>query len=142
MTVAIVLSIVAVSAIKILITCLPTPVVKLLLNRFATHPEINAEHTIVTVDGKTLEAEYKENIVNSFNKGTFLESYYVHAGNQESFLHPEHNKKPIIIETTIGKQQVKIHVYSFNDHVDIVKTFKKKIVAYSILSDTLQNSSY
>jgi len=141
MTVAIVLSIIAVSAIKILITCLPTPVVKWLLNRFATHPELNAEHTIVTVDGKTLEGENKENIINSFNRGTFLESYYVHAGNQESFLRPEHNKKPIVIEATIGKQHVKLHVYSFNDHVDVVKSYKKKIIAYSMLSDNLQNSS-
>lgn len=138
MTWIVIVSIIVASAIKILITCLPTPIVKWLLNKFATHPELNPEHVTVTVEGKQLDGESKDKVINEFNKGTFLKSYYVHPGNQESFLHPEHGKTPVVIEAIMGKQQIKLYVYSHKDHVDVVKTYKKKIVAYSMLSDSLQ----
>lgn len=142
MTWIVIISIIVVSALKILITCLPTPVVKWLLDRFATHPELNSEHVTVTVDGKKLENESKDNIINDFNKGTFLKSYYVHPGNQESYLKPENSGTPIVIEVKMGKRNVELFVYCYKDRVDVVKHYKKKITAYSILSDDLQKYSY
>lgn len=34
-----------------------------------------------------------------------------------------------------------VFVYSYEDHVDVVKQQKKKVVAYSVLSDSLQKHS-
>lgn len=40
-----------------------------------------------------------------------------------------------------GKNEVRLYVYIYNDHVDVVKQYKNKVVAYSLLSESLQERS-
>ncbi|MED4284848.1 YfmQ family protein [Priestia megaterium] len=140
MTWVVILSIVVVSALKILITCLPTPVVKWLFSKFEVHTSIDL-NAKVTVGGKEIIGEVKEGLIVNFNKGTFLKKYYIHPGSEQYFLHPGGEGTPIKIDTQIGKKQVVLLLYKYSDRIDVVKQYPKKMIAYSIHSDELQNGA-
>ena len=140
MTWVVILSIVVVSALKILITCLPTPVVKWLVSKFEVHTSIDLDAK-VTVGGKEIVGKVKEELIDNFNKGTFLKKYYIHPGSEQYLLHPEGGGTPIVIHTKMGKNDVELKLYKYNDRVDVVKQYQKKIIAYSIHSDELQNGT-
>jgi len=129
-----------VSALKLAITCLPTPVVKWFVSKFEMHPHLSEEATVV-IDGNQVYGKDKIQFINSFNEATFLKKYYVHPGNEQYYVHPGNNEIPVIIDTKIGKRDVRLFVYSYKDRVDVVKQYKKKILAYSLLSDNLQKRS-
>ncbi|MED4116659.1 YfmQ family protein [Priestia megaterium] len=137
MTWFVILSIIVVSALKLLITCLPTPVVNWLLKKFELHSKLDPSHISILKDGKTLEGEEKKKIITEFNKATFLKKYYIHPGNEHYFLQPEGAKTPYIIYTKQGKHDIKLSIYSYKDHVDVVKQYKKKLEVYSLLPDKL-----
>ncbi|PGK51186.1 hypothetical protein CN918_25695 [Priestia megaterium] len=139
MTWIVVVSIVIVSAIKILITCLPTPVVNKLLQKFEMHRKLESENTIVMINNKILEDDEKNQIIEYFNDSTFLKQQYIHPGNERYFLEPENAKEPYVIKTKIGKTNVQFHVFLYKDHVDVVKQYKKKMKAYSIFSRDFQS---
>ena len=141
MTWIIVLLIVVVSALKLLITTMPTPVVKWFLGKFELHSKLDSPHVSITRVGKTLEGEEKKKFIANFNEATFLEKYYVHSGNERYFSHPENAKSPYVIDAKMGKNNVKLSVYTYKDRVDVVKQYKKKIEAYSLLSDSLQREA-
>ncbi|MGE7717179.1 hypothetical protein SAMN04487776_11249 [Priestia megaterium] len=141
MTWIVLLFIILVSALKILITCLPTPVVKWLMTKFQLHPTLDDQNVTVTVDGKHLEGKDKMQVIDDFNKATFLKQYYVHEGNKDYYKHLEDSETPLVIDMKKGKNDVRLCVYSYDDHVDVVKQYKKKIIAYSLLSDHLQKQS-
>ncbi|WP_226556420.1 YfmQ family protein [Priestia aryabhattai] len=141
MTWIVLLSIILVSTLKILITCLPTPVVKWLMTKFQLHPTLDDQNVTVTVDGKHLEGKDKMQVIDYFNKATFLKQYYVHEGNKDYYKHLEDSETPLVIDTKKGKNDVRLCVYSYHDHVDVVKQYKRKIIAYSLLSDHLQKQS-
>ncbi|MCM3773681.1 YfmQ family protein [Priestia aryabhattai] len=141
MTWIVVLSIILVSALKILVTCLPTPVVKWLMTKFQLHPTLDDQNVTITVDGKHLEGKDKIQVIDYFNKATFFKQYYVHEGNKDYYKHLEDSETPLVIDTKKGKNDVRLCVYSYHDHVDVVKQYKKKIIAYSLLSDHLQKQS-
>lgn len=84
----------------------------------------------VTVDRKRLEGKDEIQIINQFNEAIFLEKYY---------FPPQHDGIPLVIETKRGKHDVKFSIYSFDDHVDVIKQYKKKVIAYSLRSKPLQN---
>ncbi|MFP7159493.1 YfmQ family protein [Priestia aryabhattai] len=137
MTWLVILSIIIVSALKLLITCLPTPVVKWLLKKFELHSKLESSQIIITKGEKTLEGEEKKHIIAEFNKATFLKRYYVHPGNQNYFLQPDGDETPYIIHTKQGKHDVKLSIYNYKNHIDVVKQYKKNLEAYSLLSDKL-----
>ncbi|MCU7711354.1 YfmQ family protein [Priestia sp. JV24] len=141
MTWIVVLSIIVVSALKLLITTMPTPVVKWFLGRFELHSKLTPSHVSIKKNGKILEGEEKDKFIANFNEATFLEKYYVHSGNQQHFLHPENTKNPYVIDAKRGKSNVKLSVYTYKDRVDVVKQYKKRIEAYSLLSDPLQQEA-
>lgn len=141
MTWIVVLSIIVVSALKLLITTMPTPVVKWFLGRFELHSKLAPSHVSIKKNGKILEGEEKDKFIANFNEATFLEKYYVHSGNQQYFLHPENAKNPYVIDAKRGKSNVKLSVYTYKDRVDVVKQYKKRIEAYSLLSDPLQQEA-
>ncbi|MGG3182716.1 YfmQ family protein [Priestia megaterium] len=141
MTWIVIISIIIGSALKLLITTMPTPVVKWFLGKFELHSKLDPSDVTITKAGKILEGEEKENFIANFNEATFLEKYYVHSGNEQYFLHPENVKNPYVIDTKRGKNNVKLSVYSYKDRVDVVKQYKKKIEAYSLLSDSLQQDA-
>ncbi|WP_219811221.1 YfmQ family protein, partial [Bacillus thuringiensis] len=70
-------------------------------------------------------------IIHDFNEGLFLDRYYA----------PPHNEgTPLIINAKRGKKDFIFYIYSHEEHVDVVKQYKKKVVAYSLRSKNLQNS--
>ncbi|MBX9953502.1 hypothetical protein H7T43_01075 [Peribacillus simplex] len=126
------------SLLKLLVTCLPTDAVNWILSKFKIHSEISDADAIVTFDGKRLEGEDKIQVLNYFNEAKFLKKNHIFPGNEKLFLHPENSGTPIIIDVKRGKNDVRLHVYIYNDHVDVVKQYKNKVVAYSLLSESLQ----
>nr|WP_263326289.1 YfmQ family protein [Neobacillus sp. Marseille-Q6967] len=116
----------------------PSAVVEWVISRFALHPKLNSKDVTVTFNGKLLEEEEKITFTNYFNEATFLKKYYIFPGNEKLFLFPETNVTPFVINVKKGKKDVKIFVYSYDDHVDVVKQCKKKVVSYSLGSDNLQ----
>ncbi|MBC6972100.1 hypothetical protein H9I32_06590 [Bacillus sp. Xin] len=115
---------------KILVSSIPTSVVESLVSRFELHSQLNEKAATVTFDGKCLKGEDKIQIINQFNEAIFLEKYY---------FPPQHDGIPLVIETKRGKSDVKFSIYSFDDRVDVIKQYKKKVVAYSLRSKTLQS---
>lgn len=122
-----------------LLTSPPSAVVGWVVSRFALHPKIDSEDITVTYDGRPLEKEDQDQLVEYFNEALFLERYHIFPGNEELVLHPETDVIPYIITVKKGKKEVKFFVYNYDDHVDIVKQRKKKVASYRLTSDELQN---
>jgi hypothetical protein len=80
-------------------------------------------------------------VLNYFNEAKYLKKNHIFPGNEKLFLHPENSGTPIIIDVKKGKNDVRLYVYIYNDHVDVVKQYKNKVVAYSLLSENLQERS-
>ena len=129
------------SLLKLLVTCLPTDAVNWIMSKFKIHSEISDADAIVTFDGKRLEGEDKIQVLNYFNEAKFLKKNHIFPGNEKLFLHPENSGTPIIIDVNRGKNDVRLYVYIYNDHVDVVKQYKNKVVSYSLLSESLQERS-
>ncbi|WHX66205.1 YfmQ family protein [Peribacillus frigoritolerans] len=129
------------SLLKLLVTCLPTDAVNWIMSKFKIHSEISDADAIVTFDGKRLEGEDKVQVLNYFNEAKFLKKNHIFPGNEKLFLYPENSGTPIIMDVKRGKNDVRLYVYMYNDHVDVVKQYKNKVVAYSLLSESLQERS-
>jgi hypothetical protein len=119
-------------------TCLPTGSVEWLLRKFDVHSTITGEDIIVTLNGKRLEGFEKIQVIDSFNRAIFFEKHYIFPGTEDLFLHPENGGTPIIIDSKRGKKHVRLFIFRYDDRVEIVKQYKKKVFAYSLLSDHLQ----
>lgn len=141
MTWAVILPIILFSLFKIAITSLPTGAIEWMFSKFGVHSKLNDADVTVTFDGITLEGEDKVEVVKSFNEATFLEKQYIWPGTEHMFLNPEDSGTPLIIHTKRGKMDVKILLFRYPDHVDVVKQYKKKVVAYSLLANDLQKQS-
>ncbi|MGE7767112.1 YfmQ family protein [Peribacillus sp. NPDC096540] len=138
MTLPVLILTILLGLVKLLVTCLPTDTVNWILSKFKLHSELSDANAIVTIDGKRLEGEDKIQVINYFNKAIFLKKNHIFPGNEQLFLNPENSGTPLVIDTKRGKKDVRLFVYIYNDHVDVVKQYKKKIVSYSLLSDSLQ----
>ncbi|MFP7159228.1 YfmQ family protein [Priestia aryabhattai] len=138
MTWGVLLSIIVVSALKILITSMPTPVVKWLLGKFELHSKLAPSTVSITREGRVLQGEEKKQFINEFNKATFLNKYYVHSGNKNYFLSPDSTENPYIIDMKKGKHSVRLVLYFYKNQIDVVKLYKKKVEAYSLLSEHFQ----
>ncbi|MCT4476124.1 YfmQ family protein [Peribacillus frigoritolerans] len=141
MTLPVLILTIILSLLKLLVTCLPTDAVNWIMSKFKIHSEISDANSIITFDGKRLEGEDQIQVINYFNEAKFLKKNHIFPGNEQLFLHPENSGTPIVIDTKRGKNDVRLFVYSYNDHVDVVKQYKKKVVAYSLLSESLQEST-
>ncbi|MBT2686684.1 hypothetical protein J7I93_00645 [Bacillus sp. ISL-47] len=140
MTWAVLIPIILVSLLKIVVTCLPTGTVNWLLRKFETHYKLNEENVTVTFGDKKLEGEEKIMLINHFNDGIFIKKHYIHPGNEQSYLHPVNSGIPIVIDYKRGRLDVMLFIYAYNDRIDVVKQYKKKVIAYSLMSEKLQNS--
>ncbi|PLS08480.1 YfmQ family protein [Neobacillus cucumis] len=136
-----IISIILISLLKIVVTCLPTGSVEWLIKKFETHSKLSDENTTLSIGGTRLEGKDKMKIVNDFNEAIFLKKHYIFPGTEELYLKPENSETPLVIETKSGKKDVKLLLYRYNDRVDVVKQYKKKMVAYSLLSEELQKTS-
>ncbi len=88
------------------------------------------ENTTILIDGKNIEGETKLQVIHEFNEALFLDKHYF----------PPHGEgTPIVINTKKGNKEVRFSLYSHEEHVDVIKQYKKKIVAYRLRSKRLQN---
>ncbi|MED3787154.1 YfmQ family protein [Peribacillus frigoritolerans] len=141
MTLPVLIVTIILSLLKILVSCLPTDAVNWIISKFKIHSEISGGNAIVTFDGKRLEGEEKTQVINYFNSARFLKENHIFPGNEELFLHPENSGTPLVIDTKRGKKDVRLFVYIYSDRVDVVKRYKKKLISYSLFSDSLQERS-
>lgn len=139
MTWGVLLSIIVVSALKILITSMPTPVVKWLLGKFELHSKLDPSNVSITREERVLQGDDKKQFIDGFNEATFLNKYYVHSGNKNYFLSPNSAEAPYIIDIKKGEHSVRLFLYLYKNQIDIVKLYKKKVEAYSLLSEHFQS---
>ncbi|MGN7177142.1 hypothetical protein BK139_14600 [Paenibacillus sp. FSL R5-0490] len=139
MTWAVLVPIILVSLLKIVLTCMPTGTVNWLIRKFETHSRLDEKEVTVTIGDNRLEDKEKLQIINQFNEGIFIKKHYIHPGSEQLFLRPEFSGIPIVIEFL--ERDDKLFVYSYKDRIDVVKQRRKKVIAYSLISDSLQNSS-
>lgn len=132
---------IVIGLIKILATCLPTGVVEILIRKFEMHAKLNEEKTTITFEGKCLEGESKRQIIHDFNNASVLKKHYIFPGNEHLFLNPENGSTPIVIDTKKGKQSIKLFLFRYDNHVDIVRQYKNKVISYSLSSEPLQKQS-
>jgi len=124
-------SIIVISLIKILATCLPTGPVEWLMRKFATHSKLTADTATVTFAGQTLEGADKAQVIAEFNEAIFIKKHYIFPGTEDSFLHPDSSEPPLVIDTNSGKKKLRLYVYRYEDRAEVVKQFEKKVVAYA-----------
>lgn len=142
MTWAVFLSVLLISIVKILMTCLPTGVVDWLLLKFETHSTLKEDETTITYNGTRLEGKEKLVVIEHFNKGIFMEKHNIFPGNEQQYLQPENAGLPFVINTKKGKMDVELFLYSYRDRVDVVKQYKKKVVAYSLFPIEFNSMGY
>lgn len=119
-------------ALKVLVSSMPTSVVESIISRFELHQKLDEENTTVTVDGESIEGEMKLQVIHEFNEALFLDKHY---------FPPQGNGTPIVMEMKKGKREIRFSIYSYEEHVDVVKQYKKKVVAYRLRSKSLQSRS-
>lgn len=119
-------------ALKVLVSSMPTSVVESIISRFELHQKLDEENTTVTVDRESIEGEMKLQVIHEFNEALFLDKHY---------FPPQGNGTPIVMETKKGKREIRFSIYSYEEHVDVVKQYKKKVVAYRLRSKSLQSRS-
>jgi hypothetical protein len=129
------------SIVIIVASSLTNNAVERLVSKFEIHPKLSDASVSVTINGKGLEKKDKKQVINDLNEAFFLKKHNILRGSEELFLHPKNGQTPLVIDTQIGKNDVRIFVYCYNDRIEVVKQYKKKLVAYSLRSDQLQKRS-
>lgn len=140
MTWGLVMTIVIGSIVKLVMSP-PSIVVGWTVSKFELHKKLDAKDVTVTYNGKNLEEEERSRFTNYFNEASFLKKHYIFPGNEKLFLEPESNITPFVINLKKGKKDIHFFVFNYDNHVDIVKKYKGKVVSYSVSSDCLQNFS-
>ncbi|MGD6818774.1 YfmQ family protein [Metabacillus sp. 84] len=132
MTTGFIILLIILAGLKVVLASPPTFVVEWMLSKFAMHPKLEEPATTVTFDGKHLEGHDKAQFIDQFNEAIYYDQY-------EEL--PSNDGKPLIIDTKKGKKDVRLFVYIYNDRIDVIKQYKQKTAAYSLLSDSLQERS-
>jgi hypothetical protein len=129
---------IAFGVILIFITSPTSALVGWFLNKFAIHPQLDSKDITVTFNGTQLDEEDKNKFSEYFNEAQFLERNHIFPGTEKSFLHPETSVIPFVINVK-SKKEMNLFLYSYDDHIDVVKQWKKKVTSFSIRSEQLQN---
>lgn len=138
MTTGLIITIVIGSIIKLLMSP-PSIAVAWLVNKFELHKELDSKEVTISFKGKNLEEREKIRFIDFFNKAIFLKKYYIFPGNEKLFLLPETNVTPFIINLKSGKKDVNFLIFPYDNHVDVVRKRKEKVISYSLSSESLQN---
>lgn len=112
-----------------------------ILNKFALHPKLDPKDITVTFNGMRLEEEEKNRFSAYFNEAQYVKRNHIFPGNEKSFLHPETAVIPFVINVKNRKKEMNFFLYHNDDHVDVVKQWKKKVASFSLSSEPLQNFS-
>ncbi|MFN2748010.1 YfmQ family protein [Bacillus sp. z60-18] len=139
MTWVFVMLLVFISLFKILVTCLPTGVVEWMTSKFQVHSKLDAAGCAVTIGGRRLKGQDHKQFIEDFNQAIFMERYYIYPGDEHLYLNPKNGGSPFVIDAKKGKHDVRLFVYRYDDHIDVVKQSKKKTAAYRLRSESLQN---
>ncbi|MCL6631748.1 MAG: YfmQ family protein [Alicyclobacillus herbarius] len=108
----------------------PEAVAKWFVAKFEVHPQLSDANTIVTIDGNQVGEEDKRRFIDNFNKAIFIDRYYQ--------VIPKPTGTPVVIKTKQRKNNVMFFVYIYEDRVDVFKQINQKVIAYRLLSDSLQ----
>ncbi|WP_080848198.1 YfmQ family protein [Cytobacillus gottheilii] len=119
----------------------PSAIVAWVLRKFELQPKLSPKDVNVTYNGKLLEEREKLEFIDGFNKATFLNKYFFITGTEKVLLHSETNITPFVIQTKRGKDELKFNLYCYNEHIDVVKQYKKKVIPYRVSSNNLQTFS-
>lgn len=125
MTVWFVVLLVVFGLFKIIVTSMPNSFIESLSKKFELHPTLKEDEVTIKRNDKEIQGEEKSNILHAFNDATFVERYY---------FPPQNHTTAIVIYT---KKNVIFSLYQHEEHIDVIKQYKKKIVGYRILSKTL-----
>ncbi|MGG0668635.1 YfmQ family protein [Sporosarcina koreensis] len=112
-----------------------------ILNKFALHPKLDPKDITVTFNGMRLEEEEKNRFSTYFNEAQYVKRNHIFPGTEKSFLHPETAVIPFVINVKNRKKEMNFFLYHNDDHVDVVKQWKKKVASFSLSSEPLQNFS-
>ncbi len=132
------IGIIVIGVILIFITSPPSALVGWVLSKFTLQPKLDSKDVIVTFNGTDLEEEEKNRFNDYFNEAQFLERNHIFPGNEKLFLHPETHIIPYVVKVKSRKKEMNLFVYIYEDHVDVVKQWKKKVASFSIRSEYLQ----
>ncbi|MDN4608156.1 YfmQ family protein [Sporosarcina highlanderae] len=132
---------IVIGTIIIFITSPTSKLVDWFLNRFAVHPKLDPNEITVTFNGKRLKEEEKNRFSYYFNEAHYVKRNHIFPGTEKSFLQPETAVTPFVINVKSGKKEMNFFLYHYDDHVDVVKQWKKKVSSFTISSEPLQNFS-
>lgn len=124
-----------------LLTSPPSALVGWVLNKFELHPKIDAANSTITFDGAQLDGNEKKRFIDSFNEAQFLYKNHIFPGKEALFLHPETKITPYIIHFKKKNKDMTFHVFGYENHVDVVKQWKKKTASYTLDSNYLQQAA-
>lgn len=131
MTLISIIALVLFCIIKILMTCLPTGVVDWLFDRYRLHLKLNDKDTEIFLNTARVEGDEKATMIKQFNEAVVREKYSLYPGSEETYLKPQNADSSFIIQTRKGNREIKLLLSSYQDHVDVVKQYKNKMVVYS-----------
>lgn len=137
MTLSAIILIVITSIFKLLMSP-PSIAVAWVHSKFELHKKLNSKDVSVSYNGKNFVEGEKNKFIQYFNDASFLKKHYIFPGNEKLFLYPESNVTPFVINVKKGKKEVNYFVFNYDDHVDVVKKYKEKVISYSVCSDNLQ----
>ena len=121
------------------ITSPPNIVVGWALKKFELHQQLDPNQTTITFNDNDLGKEAKQQFTSYINESIFLKKHYIFPGHENLFLEPKTDIPPFIVNVTKGNKNVQYVVYSTDGNVNIVKQYKKKVIAYSVHSEKLLN---
>lgn len=121
------------------ITSPPNIVVGWALKKFELHQQLDPNQTTITFNDNDLGKEAKQQFTSYFNESIFLKKHYIFPGHENLFLEPKTDTPPFVVNVTKGNKNVQYVVYSTDGNVNIVKHYKKKVIAYSVHSEKLLN---
>lgn len=107
----------------------PNAVARKFFKKFEAHQPLSIDPVTITFGEKQLEGEEKKQVINSFNQAVFGYRYYKLPGASGT---------PFVMDTKEGKHVVRIFLYCYDNRVDVFKEYKKKVVAYRLVSESLQ----
>ena len=109
------------------------------LSKFSLHPELDSKDITVTFNGTQLDAKKKNRFIEYFNEAQFLKRNHIFPGTENSFLQPETDVLPFVINVKSRKKEMNFFLYRYDDHIDVIKKWKNKVASYSLSSEKLQN---
>ncbi|MFJ7936506.1 YfmQ family protein [Sporosarcina sp. NPDC096371] len=132
------IAIIVIGVLLIFITSPTSALVGWVLSKFTPHPKLDSKDSIVTFNESHLNEQEKSRFIDYFNEAQFLESNHIFPGNEQFFLHPDTHVIPFVIKEKSRKKEMNFFIYIYDDHVDVVKQWKKKVTSFSISSEYLQ----